>query len=79
MLQAGGSRRRPEACSTSRELGWGNPAKRAVGSELVVVSPPGPDAHACVLEIGEPVHVEALRSHLVVEALDERILHRLVV
>src|SRR5580704_16020760 len=52
-------------------------ADRAVRAHLVVVSTPSLAFPACLVEAQEPVGVQALRTELAVEALDEGIIRRL--
>src|SRR5678815_2495863 len=62
--------------TTCKHCRW-NPSERAVRPQLVVLRPPGCDSTLGVLEVDEPIHIEALAAHLVVEALDVGVLHRL--
>ena len=58
------------------ELGWGNTAAAAVGSDLVVMPAPVGDYFPCLRQRCEPVFVEALVAELAVEAFDVSVLGR---
>jgi hypothetical protein len=57
-----------------RVLGWSPVPQRTVGPDLVVVDTPHADLRARLLEIGEPVLVQAFIAEPAIEARHEGVL-----
>jgi hypothetical protein len=73
-FRAGGRRRRPERRNPGRVLQRGQVPQGAVRPLLVVAASPFLDGLSSILQIREPVLVQALVPELAVEALDVRVL-----